>query len=224
MRINRNTQFARKQSEAAGRAMPAAATRLGLLIKANFNPEQPREPRGRPDGGRWTRTRPRYILVNRTSSTAIGEPNRTVQQLYVPAGFIIANLAERIRRPHCGWWRVRDPMDAEEFAEIADPFLDLIGDASRRRRSSNWNGPIILRTMPVATSSNSRTGCLPVNWTGNASCCRRPTGSRNGSGVPFWIASTYGTRCAKTAPQSPWKGKGGLPLDSETGSAGPTRL
>jgi hypothetical protein len=33
----------------------ALAFRLALDGKANFNPNQPRVPRGRPDGGRWTR-------------------------------------------------------------------------------------------------------------------------------------------------------------------------
>lgn len=52
MSSDRKDRFARKQSDTAGRAVLAAAARLRLLIKANFNPNQPREPRGNPEGGR----------------------------------------------------------------------------------------------------------------------------------------------------------------------------
>lgn len=69
----------------------------------------------------------RYILVDRTSSASICEINRIVQPLYVPAGFIIANLSTRIWPPHDFQWRVHDPADAAEFAKIAGPFLELIG-------------------------------------------------------------------------------------------------
>ena len=54
MNPNRNARQFQKRSDTAGQAVLSAAARLRLLLKANFNPNQPREPRGHPEGGRWT--------------------------------------------------------------------------------------------------------------------------------------------------------------------------
>ncbi|MBK8455971.1 MAG: hypothetical protein IPL47_01700 [Phyllobacteriaceae bacterium] len=51
---DRNARHFHKKSETAGQAVLSAAARLRLLLKANFKPNQPREPRGHPEGGRWT--------------------------------------------------------------------------------------------------------------------------------------------------------------------------
>lgn len=44
----------------------AAMLRLSVSIKAGFRPDQPRLPRGHPDGGQWTRV-PGYAQVHRVS-------------------------------------------------------------------------------------------------------------------------------------------------------------
>lgn len=44
----------------------AAMLRLSIGVKAGFRPDQPRVPRGHPDGGQWTRT-PGYAQVHRVS-------------------------------------------------------------------------------------------------------------------------------------------------------------
>lgn len=43
-----------------------AMLRLSIGVKAGFRPDQPRVPRGHPDGGQWTRT-PGYAQVHRVS-------------------------------------------------------------------------------------------------------------------------------------------------------------
>ena len=44
-----------KSALAAAQVMAAGARVLALLGKANFDPVQPRVPRGDPDGGQWTK-------------------------------------------------------------------------------------------------------------------------------------------------------------------------
>ena len=45
----------RMRWQLAALAFDAKMLRLGLALKANFDPNQPRVPAGRPDGGQWTR-------------------------------------------------------------------------------------------------------------------------------------------------------------------------
>ena len=47
----------------AGLRVQAAMLRLSVVLKAGFRPDQPRVPRGRPDGGQWTRM-PGYAQVH----------------------------------------------------------------------------------------------------------------------------------------------------------------
>jgi hypothetical protein len=50
------TLLLRLRSEVAAAEFLASAERLSRLLKANFNPNQPRVPAGNPDGGQWTST------------------------------------------------------------------------------------------------------------------------------------------------------------------------
>lgn len=65
------SSLSRPRWQLAGLRVQAAMLRLSVVLKAGFRPDQPRVPRGRPDGGQWTRM-PGHAQVHRVSRRRAG--------------------------------------------------------------------------------------------------------------------------------------------------------
>jgi hypothetical protein len=66
----------RLRSEIAAVRVLKSAAQVALLLKSNFNPNQPRVPAGNPDGGQWTRVGGSSSEAGTSDETPPGGPLR----------------------------------------------------------------------------------------------------------------------------------------------------
>jgi hypothetical protein len=84
------TKLLQMRCETAAMQLELALLRLRLALKAGFDPNQPRVPAGRPEGGQWTRI----------GGSAVGEGTTRLAQADRPGGFPVDLLEEERRGGH----------------------------------------------------------------------------------------------------------------------------
>ncbi len=123
-----------KSALAAAEVISAGRRVLALLGKANFDPNQPRVPRGEPDGGRWTRAeawrsgRSRQQLAANESPPKIprNEPPRA--SLRWPVVKLVARWAFRLGVRATPVGRVLDVIQAAQWIYDYAPYIQAYLD------------------------------------------------------------------------------------------------
>ncbi len=123
-----------KSALAAAEVMAAGARVLALLGKANFDPDQPRVPRGEPDGGQWTRvegwhsSRPRVQPASNEPPPEIPAVEPPRASLRWPIVKLVARWVFRIGVEATPVGRVLDIIQAAEWIYDYAPYVQAYLD------------------------------------------------------------------------------------------------
>ena len=126
-----------KSALAAAELMAAGARVLALLGKANFDPNQPRVPRGEPDGGQWTRVdgwhsgRPRLQPTSSEPPPEIPKIEPPRASLRWPIVKLVARWVFRIGVEATPVGRVLDLIQAAEWIHDYAPYVQAYLDGPK---------------------------------------------------------------------------------------------